>query len=103
LEPRREEARGDRTKFHFRAISSKSVGWEGRGVCMGKARNAYEILVRKLEEKGSLGITRCSEKYNINMALKRNKGVRFELDSSTLELKVHTAMNTGITVFCFLK
>jgi hypothetical protein len=44
-----------------------SMGWVGHIACMGERRSAYNILVRKPEEKRSLGRPRCD--YNIIMDL----------------------------------
>jgi len=40
-------------------IKSRTMEWVGRVACMGEMRNAYKILVRKLEGKRLLGIPRC--------------------------------------------
>jgi hypothetical protein len=42
----------------IRVIKSRRVGWLGLVACMGKMRNAYDILVRKLEGKRPLGTSR---------------------------------------------
>jgi hypothetical protein len=45
--------------------------WVGHIACMGERRSAYNTLVRKLEEKRSLGRPRCRGDDNIIMDLKK--------------------------------
>jgi hypothetical protein len=40
-------------------IISRRMRWAGHVACMEQMRNAYKILVRRLEEKRSLGRLKC--------------------------------------------
>jgi hypothetical protein len=66
--PKRDEVLGDWRKLHreelhnlysspsiIRMIRSRRMRWEGYVARMGEKRNAYRILVEKLEAKGPLG------------------------------------------------
>jgi hypothetical protein len=50
-----------------RVIKSRSMRWAGRVACMWEIRNAYKIVIRKLEGKKPLRIPRHRWKNNIRM------------------------------------
>jgi hypothetical protein len=51
-------------------IRSRRVKWAGHVVGMGEKRNAYRVLVRKLEGKRPLGRSRRRWEDNIKMDLR---------------------------------
>jgi hypothetical protein len=51
-------------------IKSRRIRWAGHVAQMGEKRNAYRILVGKLEGKRPLGRPRCRWVDNIKMDLK---------------------------------
>jgi hypothetical protein len=53
----------------FRMIKSKKLKWPGHVARMGETRNAYKILVGKLEGKRPLGRPGCRWVDNITMDL----------------------------------
>jgi hypothetical protein len=80
--PKRDEVTGDWRKLHneelhnlysssniIRIIKSRRVRWAGRVARMGETRNAYTILVGKLEGKRQLGRPRRMWVDNIKMDL----------------------------------
>jgi hypothetical protein len=50
-------------------IKSRKMRWAGHVALIGEKRNAYRVLVRKLEEKRPLGKPRCRWVNNIRMDL----------------------------------
>jgi hypothetical protein len=54
-------------------LKSRRMRWVGHVVRMGTKRNAYRILVRRLEGKRPLGRPRRSWVDNIKMDLKRDR------------------------------
>jgi hypothetical protein len=86
--PKREEVAGGWRRLHneelhnlhtspdiIRVIKSRRMRWAGHIACMGKMRNAYNILVGKPEGKRPLGRPRCRWK-NIRMDIKE---IRWEV------------------------
>jgi hypothetical protein len=63
-------------------LKSRRMRWVGHVVHMGAKRNAYRILVRKLEGKRPLGRLRRSWVDNIKMDLKRDRMGWYRLDLS---------------------
>jgi hypothetical protein len=55
----------------IRMVKSRRMRWARHVACMREKRNAYRILVRKLEGTRPLGRPRCRREDNIRMDLKR--------------------------------
>jgi transcription termination factor 2 len=83
FEPRRDEVTGDWRKLHneelhnlysslniTRVIKSRRMRWAGHVARMGETRNAYRILVGKLEGNRPLGRPRRGWLDNIKMDLR---------------------------------
>jgi hypothetical protein len=81
--PKRDEVTGGWRKLHneelhnlysspsiIRVIKSRRMRWAGQAARMGERRNAYSILVGKLEGKRPLERPRCRCVDNINMDLR---------------------------------
>jgi hypothetical protein len=54
----------------IRIIKSRRMRWAGHVACMREKRNAYRILVGKLEGKRPIGRPRCRWENNIKMDLR---------------------------------
>jgi hypothetical protein len=80
--PKRYEVAGEWRKLHneelrdlytspsiIRIIKSRRMKWAGHVARMGKKRNAYRLLVGKLDGKRPLGRPRCRWVDNIRMDL----------------------------------
>jgi len=66
----------------IRVIKSRRMTWKVHVACMGEMRNAYNILVGKLEGKRPLGSPRSRREDNIKMDLgKYGRKVRAECTS----------------------
>jgi hypothetical protein len=65
----------------IRPIRSRRMRGAGHVECMGEVRNAYKILVRKVEGKKPLVRPRRRWEYNIRMDLRETEGGRCGLDS----------------------
>ena len=59
-----------------RNLKSRQLRWAGHVVRMEKSRNAYRVLVGKLEGKRPLGRLRCRWEDNIKMDLRRRVVIR---------------------------
>jgi hypothetical protein len=81
--PKREKMSGGWRRLHteelhnlyaspniIREIKSGRVRWAGYVACIREMRNAYKILVGKLEEKRPFGRPRCRCEDNIRMDLR---------------------------------
>jgi hypothetical protein len=73
----------------IRVIKSRRMTWKVHVACMGEMRNAYNILVGKLEGKRPLGSPKRRWEDNIRMDLSEIvwEGVRFGLDASVSGLE----------------
>jgi hypothetical protein len=61
-------------------VKSRRMRWAGHVARMGEMRNAYRILVGKLEGKRPLGRPRHMWVDNIKMDLERDRMGWYELD-----------------------
>jgi hypothetical protein len=82
--PKREEVAGGWRRLHhqgfhnlysspnfIRVNKSSRMRWTGHVMRMGNVRNAYEVLVGKVEGKRSLGIPRSSSEDNVRKSFKK--------------------------------
>jgi len=51
-------------------ITSRNMGWAGYVASMGEVKNAYNILVGKIEGRRPLGRPRCRWENNIRVDLR---------------------------------
>ena len=57
----------------IRVIKSRRVGWAGHVACRGEERDAYRVLMGKLEENRPLGQPTRRSEDNIKMNLAQNR------------------------------
>jgi hypothetical protein len=112
--PKRDEVTGGWRKLHNEElhklysspniiimIKSRRMRWAGHVARMGKKRNEYRILVRKLERKKPRGRPRCRWVDNIEMDLRevgwgRMDWIDLAQDRDQWSAVVNTVMNLRV-------